>query len=396
LRSDTVYGPFLLASEGTIIECPKGCKVQDVTLTKRSGTTATTGLNLPVEQLETGDNTNQQLNQTVAGWYPEETFTWNTFDNPDGSTTLAIRIYPFIYNSATTNAKFYKSFSFGIIYTQSDVEITDLTTDKETYCQGDIVRFEIDVNNPGTAMDVTCETVIKEYGGPERESVAGLILRMLDDLAGQASFSSVWDSNGFDGGQYCVEVTLKDSDENILDRRTEILTLGVSSCEITNLAAKPNCISADKTVQIDMTFDNTGTTDLEGSAVIKIADSNEKTIAGFAHDFNNLSPAGSVSLTDSWTATTTGTYKVLAYVRFDGETSAIETIQLSKCCGGPLQADLNEDCYVNFLDVGVLASRWLDNHFADDCPRCDIDRSGSVDYKDLSLLADQWLLCNLR
>lgn len=60
---------------------------------------------------------------------------------------------------------------------------------------------------------------------------------------------------------------------------------------------------------------------------------------------------------------------------------------------GPLpQADLNDDGIINLRDFAILANHWADEGY---CIRADIDRSGEstavVDYKDLSIMAEQWL-----
>jgi hypothetical protein len=380
--------PFYMAS----LEYPKGYKVQNVALMDRSGMTTATGLNLPTEHMQTGENIGQQP-LLQSDWYPEDAFTWATFDNPNGSTTLVIRAHPFIYNSLTTDVKFYKNFSFNIVYTKSDVEITAVTTNKQTYRQGDRVRFSVDVNNAGAAMDVVGEVIIRPYG--QDGTTAGLFLRLLDDLTGLASFDCVWDSNGTEPGEYCAEVTLKDTSENVLDRRTEVFALGISHGEVTNLAVTPQYVRPGRPVDIGLTFTNTGSIELEGSAVVRIQDANEKEVGESVHSFGDLSPAGAVSFNDSWSAPGSGPYKIIGYVCYDGQATAPKVVEISQCAGCIMAADLNGDCHVNQTDYAVLASHWLERAIGDeDCVRCDIDQSGRVDYGDLAMFAERWLWCN--
>lgn len=54
-----------------------------------------------------------------------------------------------------------------------------------------------------------------------------------------------------------------------------------------------------------------------------------------------------------------------------------------------LDADLNDDGIVNLVDFAILTGDWGSG---DDCIRSNIDRSGVVDYKDLSMMTEQWLL----
>jgi len=60
-----------------------------------------------------------------------------------------------------------------------------------------------------------------------------------------------------------------------------------------------------------------------------------------------------------------------------------------------LDADLNQDCYVDWADFGVFASRWLDSGCNDPdwCDGSDLDHSGEVNWSDFSLFASQWLEC---
>jgi hypothetical protein len=63
-------------------------------------------------------------------------------------------------------------------------------------------------------------------------------------------------------------------------------------------------------------------------------------------------------------------------------------------------ADLNHDCWVNFLDFNILARDWLqdcnDPVYLEDpdnfCYRgTNIDETGLVDYNDLAIMSDRWL-----
>lgn len=56
-----------------------------------------------------------------------------------------------------------------------------------------------------------------------------------------------------------------------------------------------------------------------------------------------------------------------------------------------LASDLNYDGIVNLVDFVVLAKSWMKQG---NCISCDIDNSGAVDYKDLSIISDEWLLTN--
>ncbi len=215
-------GDVLLAEEGrprvpyytTSIDYPKGYKVQDVILEERSGLMTTTGLKLPVVVI----GAPSELLEVKKGWYPEEEYKWKAWDNPDGSTTLIIKMYPFCYDPETTDVKFYKNYHFDIEYILSSVEITALSTDKDVYEPGDEVTLDMCLNNSGETQDVFVSSVIKQYGTDE--IIEGLPIRSLKDFVGEGSCSAVWSTGDTESGYYYAEAIVTDTSGNVLDKDT--------------------------------------------------------------------------------------------------------------------------------------------------------------------------------
>ncbi|MBC8512700.1 MAG: hypothetical protein H8D32_06930 [Dehalococcoidia bacterium] len=224
-------GEVLLAEEGRprvpyyirSIDYPKGYRVQDVILEERSGLETATGLRLPVVILDPSPELPIEMKE---GWYPEEEYDWSQWENPDGSTTLIIVMYPFYYDPETTDVKFYKNYCFDIEYVISSVSITGLTIAKETYEPGDKVPIDMWLHNSGETQDVIVNTVIKQYGSDETE--AGLPLRSLRSLVGDASVTAEWDTSGIEPGYYYAEVALADTAGNVLDKKTVGVPIQVS------------------------------------------------------------------------------------------------------------------------------------------------------------------------
>jgi len=61
-----------------------------------------------------------------------------------------------------------------------------------------------------------------------------------------------------------------------------------------------------------------------------------------------------------------------------------------------LVSDINGDCYVDLLDVEIIAGHWLHTDCAglDDCEKADFEPDGDVDLVDFSDFAADWLNCN--
>lgn len=205
------------------IDYPEGYRVQEVILKERSGLVTATGLRLPVVILSQYPELPIEMKE---GWYPEEEYDWRLWENVDGSTTLVIKLYPFYYNPETTDAKFYTNYRFDIEYIVSNVEITALYPDEDIYAPGDQVTIDIRLNNPGEKQDVVVSILIKQYGSDV--TVAGLPLRSLKELVGNASLTAEWDSSETEEGYYYAEVTLSDTTGNTLDKETAGILIEVS------------------------------------------------------------------------------------------------------------------------------------------------------------------------
>jgi hypothetical protein len=306
---------------------PQGYEVQGVVLTDMSGLTTATGLNIPNATVGTAGETSSGAMGGSEGseWWPEDVFYWNLFDNADGSSTLAIAMSPFYYNPLTTDVRFYKNYSFDIDYTVSTVEISRLETDKHVYEQGEQVLVDLEINNSAAqAKDVLVDAVIEaESSG---EIVGGLLLRTLKGLAGPAYFSPHWDSNGFEPGYYYVRVTLKDTAGNVLDRKTEMFRLGISSGEITSFTATPESFDIGDEIDISLAFNNIGTVDISGTALIRVQDEAGDIVQEFSHNVTGLAPDDSVSFDDTWdtSGAEQGTYHINGLVFYDGQAAGSE------------------------------------------------------------------------
>jgi hypothetical protein len=201
-------------------EYPKDCMIQDVLLRQRSDPVKTTGLNIPncVLTLPANGASILQLSDGSES-LPDEGFEWKVYEGPD-STTLAITLYPFRYNPLTTDAEFYKEYSFDVNYVVSSVRITALGTSKRVYDLGEDVSFDLGLENTGPdGKSVVVNAFIKEEGSDE--ITGGFPLRTLENLMGQASYSSTWSTAGIEPGDYSVTVELRGTQGVLLDRRIE-------------------------------------------------------------------------------------------------------------------------------------------------------------------------------
>ena len=302
------------------VEIPEGYKVQGVSITSRGGLTETTGLNLPLASMEADCGMGRsQLSITVdeVEWMPNRNFDWSTVENPDGSSSLLITIYPFYYSMLTTDVAFYTDYHFQIVYAPSSVEVTNLALGSEAYAPGDVV-VDIGLQNTGQAQDVVVSAVVSLHGSGA--PAGSLMLSTLDELTGTASFSPMWDSSGAVAGLYDVEVTLRSADGNLLDRESQMFQLGASVGEIAAFTATPGEFEIGDTVDVTMIFSNTGTSEITGTAFIHVLDEGGWMVQEFTDEINGLAPGHSVTIDHGWDTTGKpgGTYGIVGYVAYDG------------------------------------------------------------------------------
>lgn len=302
---------------------PKGYQIQDVVLTQRSEPINLSGLNIPNASLTLPASYVQLLSHQSDGieWWPENDFEWAVYQSPENS-TLAITIYPLFYNPKTSEAKFYKNYSFYVNHTTSNVQITHMSTDKHVYDPGEPVKIDLELNNiEDLGKDVVINAIITHES--TGEVAGGINLHTLKELKGKASYSTMWNNTDLEPGNYDIIVELSDTRGVLLDKTIENIRLGISSGEITGFDVKPESFQIGDNVTIKMIFNNTGNTDISGIASIKICDSEGYVIDEFEHRITELAPAKPTEFTDEWDTSEAEdrSYKIIGYVVYDGDST---------------------------------------------------------------------------
>ena len=311
----------------TSIEYPEGYKIQEVLLSGQFGTQGTTGLNIPMTPMTLTNCTWEGVpySGTVECWFPYEDYRWEVAENPDGTTTLTIIVYPFKYHPLTTDVVFHSEYHFDVEYAISPLRVGRLTTDKTVYEQGEAVMVDLAVRQTGEPQGVLVNALVKRYGS--EETVDGLLLTTLHQMSGNASFAPEWDTSGHEPGIYVVEVTLENTGGILLDRRSTLLELGVLSGEITRFSATPPYFDIGDTVTASLTFQNTGTVDVSGTALIRIRDEGGTVVQEFSHDITDLAPGDAVQFDDAWdtSGAEEGSYTLVGYVSYGSMTTDLKT-----------------------------------------------------------------------
>ncbi len=204
---------------------PVGTVIQSVNLVERTDAQTITGLILPVANNapDLEGYVVKPAEPAFAGWFPTRQYDWNVIPNGNGSSTLQLIVYPFVYNNVTTEARFFGRFTFDIETLASGVRINVLRTDKPVYEAGQTVSVRLDLGSVGDPIEAVAAVVVRRYGTDEK--LAGLLLTSLDSLTGRSSLSLTWESTSAGPGYYYVDATITDMSGRILERKTAMISI---------------------------------------------------------------------------------------------------------------------------------------------------------------------------
>lgn len=365
-----------------------GYKVQDVTMTERSTVSSGIGLNLTTVNLAVRQQQGiSQGQQPPNGpeWYPERAFNWQSFNEPNGHTSLVVTVYPFYYNANTTQYMFYQSYNFDIDYTYSDITIHSLRSDKNVYSPGDMATIEAYLlNSSQQPTDVIAEAVITTALG---EPVYGWPIRTLKNFSGLASCSWSIDTTLVELNDYIARLTLKTPNTNVLDNTAIPFSVGDTIAEITSHTIAPECWTTDDNITISTVLTNTGDLPLTGTLYVEVHRTDGSLATQYTKDFNDLPSNSTVTSNIVWWATLPkGECAIVAYSLYEGQSTPVSILPEVAITGS---GDLNNDGIVNFPDYAILADLWKQsNTTADIAP---IVGDCFTDYLDLRVLVDNWL-----
>ncbi len=223
----TIPGGTLLIQHGRpLIPCLRiehqldpGILIQEVQLCQREDLVEAQGLNLPLAntQPELEGLSQIPVTSTFSGWFPTEPLTWEVLSNGEGSRTLQVELYPFIYNNVTQETRYYRSFDLELVSLNSPIYIVTVGIDPNIVV-GDQVNIDLALYNNGVPRDVVIQATLKRYGTDE--SLGGLLIDRLDTLMGPATYRSQWDSTGQVPGHCVLDVSLVTPSGDLLDQRT--------------------------------------------------------------------------------------------------------------------------------------------------------------------------------
>ncbi len=303
---------------------PRGAVVQSVSLKSQSGLYASTGLKLDtVTPSLNAQKAGVTSSDPLPGWWPENSYEWSATKNPDGTRTLAIKALAFQHNPETTESRFYSNWVFNIDWWNSTVDILKLEASRRVYAAGAEVLVDLTVQNTGEqAVDATAAATILANETEVIAELPGIPMPALKKL-GWAQFR--WNSTNQAGGDYALEVRMRDSAGHELDRQRTEFQLGRTAGIISSFEVDPQGFHAGDQVQLALAFDNTGSVSLDGSVIVLVENAAGERVAEFRQPFSALAAGASFHFDPVWANATLdrSQCRFLVYAEFAGQTTAI-------------------------------------------------------------------------
>ncbi|MGD9872911.1 MAG: SUMF1/EgtB/PvdO family nonheme iron enzyme [Kiritimatiellia bacterium] len=308
------------------VSFPAGHPVQDVELVLRDGLHETNGLVLPTGTCAADSGRAVSGSPVLRGaspeWWPTNTYKWETDKNPDGSYSLFVTVYPFYYNSNTTDAVFYSNYTFSIDYAVSDISINRLMMDKDVYDTNDAITAMVWLHGTNDSpLNVVLEPVLTRT---DSDDILFLPLTALSSVRGVVSASIEWDADDYPPGDYILTLRCKQEDGTLLDYDTVYFSVGYLSGSATDVFIEPEDFMVGDEVDITAHYENQGDEAVDAELVILVRDADGNIVEDFRLSVTNWMPGTTQTFTTGWTATLVPRdCELEAYIIFDSDQGAL-------------------------------------------------------------------------
>lgn len=307
-----------------------GERVQSVVISEKSGFTNATGLILPVfEANTTAGGTVPTPGGSPDGWFPELELSWETWENSNGSSTIAITLYPFRYKANTTESSYSSQYALDVTYIVTSAAITGISSGKSAFDPGEAVPLEVGMENLGASGDFVVGVTILKSG--TLETVDALPLRTVQGLQGASSLRIEWTGTGIEPGDYVAVAEMNDTEGHWLSTASLQFTIGIPAVEVIGFSATPQHFEIGDDVVVEVTARNTGSVEVSGSCIAQIRDG-DGLVQHFQINYTGLKPRQQRTFLATWdtsNATEDRVYTALAYVLFNGLATGAESCALS-------------------------------------------------------------------
>ena len=292
---DKPYVPIILKS----YTYSRGFSIQSVSLEIRDQIKEGTGLRIPNYRFEIDRNTSEPIipEDEKADWFPEKEFEWEVDENPDGTKNLLLTVYPFYYNSKTTDYKYLQHYKLNVDFIPTYLQIKSFETEKDVYDPDETVIFNADFLYQDTqVIQVLANLYITDINKQVVDSIPMVDLAEIEAEEFKASFE--WKNEKQMVGHFQAVLEIRDYDSKLLDFKRTSLQIGRPMVKVHNFSVVPSSIQPGDTVQVNLIIQNVGKIPIDGLLLLKIQGDDE--VKRFEKKLTSMQPGAYFSLEESW------------------------------------------------------------------------------------------------
>jgi len=310
-------------------------KIREVTLEARGGLETESGLSLPIASFADDDGTplapRSPVKESSTFPPPEAQFAWRAEEQLDGSHVLMLSVFPFFYDSATTQVEFYRNHVFRVSWNRSDTAITRIAPDEDVFPLSDPITGTIDINHSsGESVEATLEVDLLD-------DTTGAVVESADPQAfglgeGTTSLDFGVALEATEPTVYLLRARLS-SVGDLLDEATQRIRVGRVSVIGEALAVMPdaaNGFEIGQLVTATAWFENTCDNLVTGLTSFKVVDVASASIIHEQKEGVELDSGATHQAEMVWDTSSAGegTFRISAVLEYDGLTTDPMTADL--------------------------------------------------------------------
>lgn len=308
-----------------------GFAIQNVTLELRDQIKEGTGLKIPNYVIEEDRGANEPIIPVdeKADWFPEKDFEWEVDEKPDGSKMLMVSVYPFYYNSKTTDYKYIQHYKLNVDFNSSYLQIKSFEPEKDVYDPEELVVFSANFQYQDTqVIQAFANLYITDINQQTVDTLPMIDLAEIEAEENKVNFEWVNEKQLI--GHYQAVLEVRDYESKLLDFKRTSVQIGRPIAKVHDLSIVPAFIKPGDTVEVNLIIQNVGKIPIDGLLLLKIQGDNE--VKRFEKKLSALQPGVYISIEESWKTVELQKgqkYTCIGTAYYFGETSESKVVTLS-------------------------------------------------------------------
>jgi PKD repeat protein len=274
--------------------------IQNITLTDRSQIKEGKGLNIPYFKFEIDQEGKvpKVPEAEQKNWFPEKDFQWDIDEKADGSKLLILTIYPFYYNTKTTEYKYVQHYKFSVEFIPSLLHIKKFKADKDVFEPEEPVTFTAGLyNQDSKPANFIGNLLITDLEKKEVDTVPMIDLSELDGE--NTHFSTVWKNEKKLAGTYYGRLEIRDFEGRLIDFKQATFRVGRPKLNLKDFSASLSKVNPGDIVNLSLKVQNSSKILVDGRLQIIVSEPG-KEVKRFEKEFKGLKNGEILSILESW------------------------------------------------------------------------------------------------